>query len=390
MANIKTFVIVSAFVTTPAAQYNPPRQPLLCDGCFFDVTALEEFSIDFEAKIAVFPELFQTAGLGQPVVFTTSNLPDNLPSEHGSLALHARNLQLKLDNHLSFPTQIPHVPGLRLSVDQDLQQLSGMQIREELHINGAAGIASFHVDSPIMNLCFQLDHLPPVIARQLQGELQGDVISQQLQQAEQMVPAILEQYGLRATVDGEDVVGWKSGTEHNNHMTAASWRGTDAYLFDASTSHPALVLLGAINPRTPDEVSLALKFSNYNNSVGNQFAVRACEIETQIATQSFLATNPETRTFIASRIAAHQNRLQVLLQPQILNTRFNFIPLEIAGLMVPAESSCATELAQKPQSGSFTFQIAVCAAFSFVLGIAITRLLSKKSMTPADEYLLSA
>jgi len=80
----------------------------------------------------------------------------------------------------------------------------------------------------------------------------------------------------------------------------------------------------------------------------------------------------------------------VLLQPQILNTRFNFIPLEIAGLMVPAESSCATELAQKPQSGSFTFQIAVCAAFSFVLGIAITRLLSKKSMTPADEYLLSA
>jgi len=176
----------------------------------------------------------------------------------------------------------------------------------------------------------------------------------------------------------------------NTQESAGSWPGANAILFDNSTSHPALVLLGAATPQRPDDVSLALKFSNYNNSVGNQFAVRACEIETQIATQNFLAANPETRTFIASRIATHQNRLKALLQPQTLNSRFNFIPLEIAGLMVTAESSCATELAQIPQSGSFTFQIAVCAAFSFVVGIGTTRFLGKKSVTPADEYLLTA
>merc|ERR1711865_1234263 len=175
----------------------------------------------------------------------------------------------------------------------------------------------------------------------------------------------------------------------------------DGILFDDS-SHPFLI----VSPPLPREANmvvantlpisevtthLAVKFDNYAPSVNGQFSVRACEVETQNATQSFLATDPDAKAYVASRIAAHQFRLQSLLQPRILNTRFNFIPLEIADLMVPAEPHCATDLAQTPLRAWSMFQIAALGVCSFVLGIATTFGVSrKKSVTPADERLLGA
>merc|ERR1711957_488423 len=138
----------------------------------------------------------------------------------------------------------------------------------------------------------------------------------------------------------------------------------------------------------PQLASLALKFDNYVSSVGNQFGVRACEIEHQTATQSLLATNPEARAFIAHRIAQHQRRLQAMLQPVGLNTRFNFIPLEIADLMIPAAKRCTTdELAQIPRKALSTLQLAAFSVCSFVIGIAATfAALRKKSVSLAGDY----
>jgi len=249
----------------------------------------------------------------------------------------------------------------------------GMQVHEELHINGVAGQASFHLDSPIVQLCFQLDNLPPV------AQIQHDQIEAQLQQAEQMAPAIIQQSGVHATVDGQDVMG----------MVGRPEPMTQAFMFVDDSSHP--VIIGNGNAQNNPGINLAVKFDSYVNTVGDQFTVRACEIESQSATQSFLATNPDARTFVARRIAAQQERLQALLEPGLLNTRFNFIPLEIATLMVPAEPHCATELAQIPPRASGTFQIAAFGVCSFVLGITTTfGMLRKKSATPADYSLLGA
>merc|ERR1719162_2366920 len=95
-------------------------------------------------------------------------------------------------------------------------------------------------------------------------------------------------------------------------------------------------------------------FGNYVNGqsnpdlyayVGNQFGVRACDVETHRATQTLLSSSPEVRDFISNRIAEHQNRLQGLLEPAALNTRYNFIPLEIADMMVaPGGQPCSNEL----------------------------------------------
>merc|ERR1719272_2922281 len=164
---------------------------------------------------------------------------------------------------------------------------------------------------------------------------------------------------------------------------------TLAFVFvDDSTSHPVIIGGGGEerNGQLRNPQNVAVKFDNYVNTVGDQFTVRACEIESQSATQSFLATNPDARTFVARRIAAQQGRLQALLEPQLLNTRFNFIPLEIANLMVPAEPHCATEFAQIPPRASGTLQIAAFGVCSFVLGITITfGVLRKKSVISADQ-----
>jgi len=374
------------FATLAGAQQFDGRFGDPCQSCAFNVTALEEFSADYTVVTFTEPTAWTDStgartGWGQ-TGFITSPLPDTFPSEHGTIAVHARNLQLKLDSHSTFPTPFaigqPGHPLPPLS-------LSGMEVHEELHINGATGQASFHLESPIVNLCFQLDHLPPVTQQQ------HDMIDGMLQQAEQMGPAIIQQRGDLVSVDGEQLVG----------LTATSPPPL-AILFTADTTHPKFITTalpwdvrhalenGLFDPVPSDELvdRIALKFDNYSSSVGNQFSVRACEIESQTATQSLLATNPEVREFLANRISQHQKRLQALLEPAALNTRFNFIPLEIADLMIPAAAHCANdELAEIPGSALTTLQVAAFSVCSFVMGITATfAVLRKKTVTLADDY----
>jgi len=134
----------------------------------------------------------------------------------------------------------------------------------------------------------------------------------------------------------------------------------------------------------------ALKFDNYASSVGNQFGVRACEVESQVSTQNLLATNPDAREFVSNRIAQHERRLQALLEPVGLNTRFNFIPLEIADLMVPLAQPCTNEdLAQMPGTTFSTLQAAAFSVCSFVMAAVVTSAaMRRKTVTPADVPLL--
>jgi len=302
---------------------------------------------------------------------TTGPVPDTIPSEHGTIALHARNVQLKTDSRLSFPT--PFALGQL--------PLSGLQVHEELHINGAAGQASFHVESPIVNLCFQLDGLPPVAV------MMHDAIEQHLQQAEQM-GASLPVTVAQVTLDGEEDEGapsgrvlwtqsshpaflWPGGAQRHPH-----WSRPEVYARASTVSHIVV-----------DNV--AVKFSNYSDSVGSQFAVRACEIESHTSSQSLLAAaSPEARQFILHRIAQHQSRLQGVLRPDISNTHFNLMPLAMADLVVSAAAPCTNEeLAQVPGEGLNTLQAAAFTLCSFAMGVAVTfAAISKKSVTPADEY----
>merc|ERR1740117_926125 len=156
---------------------------------------------------------------------------------------------------------------------------------------------------------------------------------------------------------------------------SSHWQQVYQHVF---SPHPSHALLD----------TLAWKFDNYSGSVGNQFGVRACEIESQTSTQSLLATNPKAREFMANRIAQHQRRLQALLEPVGLNTRFNFIPLEIAELMVPAAQHCTNEeLAQIPHKALSTLQAGAFSVCSFVIGIAATLGASRKKIVIlADDY----
>ena len=88
-----------------------------CDGCTIDLTALEEFTSDYDLVMAM---------LASEYVVTTSSLPLNLPSDHGTVAVHARNLQLKLDNHLAIPADF-QAPWARNPI---LSQLLGHEIQE--------------------------------------------------------------------------------------------------------------------------------------------------------------------------------------------------------------------------------------------------------------------
>jgi hypothetical protein len=334
-----------------------------CQNCAFDVAALEEFSVDYNV-------VQYTEGTNG---FTTHSLPDALPSEHGTIALHARNLQLKLDSHATFPNGSPPLGPV---------PLSGMEIHEELHVNGATGQASFHFASPIVNLCVQLDHLPPV------AQMEHGMIDAQLQQAEQMAPQVMQGHGRSISVDGEPCVGW---TERHPNGTPL------AFLFTETTTHPKFIsfCFGETRParHLPPFArqlldSLAVKFDNYANSVGDQFAVRACEVESQTSTQNFLDENPDAREFVANRIAQHQIRLQALLEPVNLNTRFNFIPLELADLMIPPAPECTnSELAQMPLQGQTGMQAAAFSVCAFVMGVAATfaALRQRKTVALADQ-----
>ena len=134
--------------------------------------------------------------------------------------------------------------------------------------------------------------------------------------------------------------------------------------------------------------SLAVKFDGYQGTTGNQFSVRACEIESHSATQALLTANPEVKDFVASRIAQHQSLLQDLLEPQGMNTRFNFIPLSIAEAMVPTTPACTNdELLQSPGTQSSTSQVAVLSVASFVIGVVASfAAFRKKHVAPADDY----
>jgi len=338
-----------------------------------DVTALEEFSVNFQNVLVTNVDQHTDNRLNLVVSsITTGPLPDTIPSEHGTIALHARNVQLKTDSHLSFPT--PFALGGSGGVPLPL---SGLQVHEELHINGAAGQASFHVESPIVNLCFQLDGLPPVAV------MMHDAIEQHLQQAEQMGASLPVPVG-QVTLDGEEDEGDPSGRilfTQSSHP-AFFWppRGRE----DEEFAH-------MIQPPVSEEVmsNVALKFSNYSDSVGSQFAVRACEIESHTSSQSLLAAaSPEAQQFILHRIAQHQSRLQGVLRPDISNTHFNLMPLAMADLVVSAAAPCTNEeLAQVPGEGLNTLQAAAFTLCSFAMGVAVTfAAISKKSVTPADEY----
>jgi len=221
------------------------------------------------------------------------------------------------------------------------------------------------------------------------------MVDANLQQAEQMAPMMMQQFGDHFSVDGEPGF----GVHFMNSRTVDGMMFSDA-------SHPKLLAIDLlcnptcwqpiVNPlyvQGLDQetgIMLGVKFSNYANTVGNQFAVRACEVETHSATQSLLASSPEVRDFISTRITEHQNRLQGLLEPAALNTRFNFIPLEIADRMVaPGGQPCSNDLlaVASPKDASIFQMILVSGVCSFATGLAVTYgALRKKSVVSADAY----
>jgi len=372
--------------------------------CAFDLRALEEFSVDYN--------LVSVASLTDGTGFTTNPYPGEpwlLETHlgelggHGSIYVHARNLQLKTDFHFEIPPgsleTFDYELGLDLFPNPTLSQLEGADIHEELHINGATipGQASFHLASPLLNICIQIDNLP--VPPQASA-----MVDANLQQAEQMAPMIMQQIGGHFSVDG--FPGFGFGAVNPNPYDFVSpvltgFKGVVSGVFFSDASHPKLLLLIDANLRRVGNYAntvgnndfgspvLGVKFSNYANTVGNQFGVRACDVETHSATQSLLASNPEVRDFISNRIAEHQNRLQGLLEPAALNTRFNFIPLEIADRMVaPGGQPCSNELlaVASPKDASI-FQILVFGVCSFAMGLAVTYgALRKKSVVSADAY----
>jgi len=355
-----------ALVSTGLAQQTPPS--LCTDGsCPFDVQAFEEFSVSYDVVT-----VSDVAG-----GLATAPLPSSAPSEHGSIAVHARNLQLKVDSHATFPEGMfppDHYPP---AVNAILGQMMGADIHEELHVNGMHGQASFHLSSPIVNMCIQIDNLPPV-AESHQWQAQFDA---SIQQAEQMVPAMIQNMGQHLVVDGEPSIGIFAPPDNWFVVRPVLQSGQH-------TTHPELVTLPPLGP-PGRALSLGVKFDNYTAEVGNAFEFRACEVESHSATQSLLSSNPEAREFVANRIADHQRRLQAVLEPRALNTRFNFIPLKIADLMMDpmAPEPCSSDLAEtSPKETSFLHMVSlgVC---TFAMGVATTYgALRKKSVVTADAY----
>jgi len=295
--------------------------------------------------------------------FTTSPLP--FWSDHGTVAANVRNLQFKWDVHGTFGTPVTlfNFP------------VSGMQLHEELHINGATGQASFHLASPIVNMCFQLDSHMPV------AQMQHDMIESRLSRAERIVREGAPQHFVQYTVDGQVVMGAHGGPAFTMSSHPKFVVGVNPPIEDR--------LMGGFNPPCPSDLRgpgsrLALKFENYTNSVGNQFGVRACEITDHSRSQSLLAASPEARNFVAYRLAQHQRRLQAVLQ----HTSFNFTPLEIADVMVPSAQPCTgDELAQIPSTALSTAQTAAFSVCSFVMGLAITLTVVRKTRaSSADDY----
>jgi len=330
----------------------------------FDLRKLEEFSIDYTVKEIQEEQIHFNREAPPSVTITTAALPETCPSEHGSMATNIRNLQFKVDSHASFPTPfaIGRIP------------LSGMQIHEELHLNGATGQASFHLASPIVNMCFQLDGLPPV------AQMEHGLIEMRLQQAEAISAQRAPRMFMTGTVDGNEDV------------------GPSPHLFFTNSSHPDFFqwppsyrdarIMSMFNPPVPSDLwrKLALKFDNYVDSVGSQFVVRACEISDHTRSQSLLAASPDAQEFIADRISQHQRRLQAVLHPG-LNSTLGSMQLEISDLMALAQPCTNDNLAQMPGTEISPLQAVAFTVCSFVMGVTATFAIVRRTrVTSADDY----
>jgi len=330
--------------------FGQPVQP--CSDCTFDVSALENFSANFEVR------MFDM----QQSTFTTSPLPPMLPTEQGSIAVDARNFYAKLDSHLQFPTPftLPSMPML---------DLSGHQIHEELHVNGIAGTATYHLESQMLNACIRVD-LPPAVTAQVAAV--QPMMDAQLQQVEAMASMMVQQVGMQVSIDGEDGIMLMGGT--GGVVGNVGFSKTD--------THP-LIAIG--NPGFFGGLPVAVKFMDYSNSAGEE-SIRPCEIGEQEAMQSFLSSNPDARAFVRSRVAQHQLHLQATLQPKSLNTRFNFVPLEFVDLLVPAEQHCPSALAETPTQSFSVAGSVVLGLFSFSMGVAVSvGLVRQRKVALADQ-----
>jgi len=334
-----------------------------CPDCNLDVTALEKFSTNFEVKLYQIDPSDASTGwhpnfCGSVI---TMPLPPMLPTEHGTIAVDARNFYAKISSDVQFPTPFSAGP-----VD-----LSGHHVRAELHVNGIAGKASWHLDSQMVKGCITVD-LPPPITDQIAQ--MAPMIDAQLQQAEATAPMMAQQMGLSGSVDGEDCVFLGS-------VDGAAQFGIVG--FSKTHSHPLVVVTPCCGH--PPGRNLALKFSDYSDSAGDE-SIRACQIAEQDAMQTFLTSSPDARAFVTSQIAQHQRHLQATLQPKSLNTRFNFVPLELAELLVPAEQHCASALAETPAQSVSVAGTVVFAMFSFFVGVAVNQgLMRQRKVALADQ-----
>lgn len=348
----------------------PPMPPYCDDSCQLDLAPIEKFTADYEIVNVTRPDPY-----GNPGEYVTGALPADIPSDHGTLAIRIRDLQLKLDNHFVIPDDM-EIPAGPDGPDPFMEALLGQDIHEQLYINGRDSRASYSLASPILNMCIQVD-VPGWVP------IDDDAMEENLQQAQDAASTMVQQTGLQVTVDGQEDI-------------AVPGLEGEVWVVSAGKSYPDMVVT-QVDLQT-GEVGrtgslIGMKFSNYVRSVGNQFDVRACEITDQSATQTTLAGNAQAREFIASRIATHQRRLQALLEPKGMNTRFNFIPLHFLSLMVPAVPKVCTNdvLAETAPMGASILQTGLLGVGSCAMGFAASfGALRKKGLPSTDGYLLSA
>lgn len=331
-----------------------------CPDCTFDVTALEEFSVNIKGVSYTVGD--DNAITTQPLSFWTQSADSNM-------AVNVRNLQAKWNNHGHFATPLTVGP----------LPIGGMEYHEEIHINGLTGQASYHLATPIVNICFQLDHLPNF------AQMEQPMINQRLAMAEQEGPGIAQRFAMRASVDGQDVVAFADPT--HRHPGVAAFTDSSHPKFFAGPLEPSQrEFYSMLRPRPSYEelTHMGMKADNYVNTVGNQFGIRACEVESHASSQALLAASPTAKDFVASRLAFHQGNLQLLLRP----VNKSFIPLEIEDLMVPVVNECGgDDLAQIPPKAWNVMQVSALSVCAFLTGIAVTFGISrKKHVTPADDY----
>lgn len=343
-----------------------------CPDCNFNLQALEEFSVNWElAKVE-----------GSDGAFTTTGTFETMPAtEHGTIAVHARHLQLKLTANVEIAEGVtlgaPHIP------------IGGQSIHEELHIDGQANRASFHFDSSVFKGCILLDApagIPPA------AQMAAPQVNQNLAQAEQMAPQLAQQFATHGTVDGEAAVIFAPP-----HVPPRII-GHPMVAFSDET-HPLLVGIpvgpqdeNMVNtlynppPSLQDLGSMGIKFTDYTSGVAGQFDERACTIAGHSATISVIATNPELKSLMQHRVAVHENNLRSILETSLINTRFNFIPLDLTQRMFQvSESGCSDSLFERPSSN-----VVPAGLFSFAMGVMVAvgawrSIFSKKKVALADQ-----